>query len=94
MTTKEWFMFVAQPREHSRRARNVEPPQPEHQTSERDEWFFGFASALASIWRLHHDGQMVRHILSSNGITLKHFENAGVDEFDVRAIRTAVNGRR
>ena len=52
--------------------------------------FSGFACALAQIWRLHRDGQMVRHILTASNISLKHLENAGVDEFDLSALRAAM----
>jgi len=82
------------PSEHSRRARNFEPPQPEHQVSERDEWFLSFACALAQIWRLHHDGQMIRHILTSCGISLKHLENAGIDDLDLAALQAAIYPRQ
>lgn len=77
--------------EKSRRVRNYEP---QSRVAEPDDWYLGFASALAQIWRLHHDGQMVRHILSASGIMLKHFESAGVDEFDLSAVREAIRGRR
>lgn len=54
----------------------------------------GYATALAEIWRLHHDGQMVRHILTASGLTLKHLEWGGVEEFDLAAIRDACLGTR
>lgn len=56
----------------------------------QDDWYLGFASALAEIWRLHHDGQMVRHLMTANGITLKHFTEAGVDDIDMEAIGRAL----
>lgn len=60
--------------------------------SNPDDWYLGFACALAQIMRLHRDGQMVRHILSATGVGLKHLEEAGVDEFDFAAVREALRG--
>jgi hypothetical protein len=78
--------------ERSRQARNFEPilivARP---GCEVDDWLVGFGCALAQIWRLHHDGQMVRHIMSANGLPLDLFESAGLDEFDMKALRAAVN---
>ncbi len=54
-----------------------------------DPWYLGYATALAQIWRLHHDGQMVRHILAASGLTFKHLELGGVEECDLAAIRDA-----
>jgi hypothetical protein len=85
--------------EKTRRARNHEPPQPIQLVAstgdpvDPDDWYSGFACALSLIWRLHHDGQMVRHIMSSTGIGLKHLEDAGVDEYELSAVREALRGR-
>lgn len=85
--------------EKSRRVRNCEPPQAitliaeTGQPVDPDDWFSGFASALAQVWRLHHDGAMVRHVMVAGGITLKHFEGCGVDEYDLSAIRDALKAR-
>jgi hypothetical protein len=76
--------------EKSRLVRRKEPAQPITQLGGVDDWYVGYACALAEIWRLHHDGQMVRHILTAGGVTLKHLEESGVDEFDLAAIRAAV----
>lgn len=56
-----------------------------------DPWFHGYATALAQIWRLHHDGQMVRHLLTAGGIRFKALEEAGCDDLDLDAIRSALN---
>ena len=77
--------------ELSRQARNFEPIAS--QDCEADDWLCGFGCALAQIWRLHHDGQMVRHIMSANGLPLHLFESAGLDDFDLQALRAAVAGR-
>jgi hypothetical protein len=45
-----------------------------------DAWLQGFAACLLSIWQLHHDGQMVRHIINANGITLGSLRDSGIDE--------------
>ena len=70
---------VKKTNDKSRRARNLEPPAPIQlivstgTPVDPDDWYSGFGSALAQIWRLHHDGQMVRHLMTSSGFTLKHF---------------------
>lgn len=76
-------------RERSRKVRNREAAPPTH---EQDPWFLGYAAALADVWRLHRDGQMVRHILVAGGLTLKHLEEGGVEDFDLAAIADAVYG--
>lgn len=58
-----------------------------------DPWYLGYAAALAEIWRMHHDGQMVRHLLQSSGITIKHLELGGVDVYDMAAIEAACRPR-
>jgi hypothetical protein len=73
--------------------RRKEPPEPAT-TMTADPWYSGFATALAEIWRLHRDGQMVRHILTSSGITIKHLETGGVDDLDLDAVRSACSARR
>lgn len=78
--------------EKTRRVRNCEPPEPVQHVG-RDDWYLGFACALAEIWRLHHDGSMIRHLLSKSGISIKHLEDAGVDEFDLAAIQNAMARR-
>lgn len=52
-------------------------------------WTRGFASALADVWRLHHDGQMVRHLISANGLSLGDIRLHASD-FDYRSIVAAV----
>lgn len=75
--------------EKSRRARSCDPPQPACDVLDGDEWYAGFASALAQIWRLSHDGQLVRHIMAATGIGPKHFESASVSDYDMAAILAA-----
>jgi hypothetical protein len=57
----------------------------------RDEWYAGYAAALASIWRNHHAGQDVRHALLNDGITIEHLRDAGVEKYDLDAIREALS---
>jgi len=70
--------------------RNCEPSDPITVVT-ADPWYCGYASALAQIWRLHGDGQMVRHLLVAGGITIKHLEVGGVDDLDMGAIYTALS---
>ena len=66
------------------------PPRQTHgRSGDRDEWIAGWASALSAIWRLHHDARMIRHIMISSGITLRHLELAGVEERDLSIVRRA-----
>ena len=81
--------------ERSRQARGFEPIEIcARKDRQVDDWLCGFGTALAQIWRLHHDGQMVRHIMSANGLPLNLFESAGIDEFDMQALRAAVEGKQ
>ena len=50
----------------------------------------GFGIALASIWRCHHDGQMVQHLIRQNNFTLASFSGIGMLDADLTAIRRAV----
>lgn len=79
-------------RQKSYAVRNHEPGEP-ITTVTADPWYQGFASALAEIWRMHHDGQMVRHILQGSGISIKHLEAGGVEDYDMTAITAALAGR-
>lgn len=76
-------------RQKSRAVRLREPAEPTTIVVAHDPWYLGWAAALAEIWRMHRDGQMVRHIMTSSGVTYKHLEQAGVDELDLSAIREA-----
>jgi len=50
----------------------------------------GFGSALASIWRCHHDGQMVRHVVKENNFRLASFRGVGMLDADYAAIKEAM----
>lgn len=50
----------------------------------------GFGAALASIWRCHHDGQMVRHLITQNNFKLASFRGVGMLDADYKAIKSAV----
>jgi hypothetical protein len=54
----------------------------------------GFGAALASIWRCHHDGQMVEHLLKENGLTLASFRGVAILRADYDAICRAIQSRR
>lgn len=58
----------------------------------RDAWIAGFGMALVSIWKLHHDGQMVGHIITANGFTLDTFRDH-VDADDYAVLVDATLGR-
>ena len=50
----------------------------------------GFGAALASIWRCHHDGQMVQHLIKQANFTLASFRDVGMMDTDLAAIKRAV----
>lgn len=50
----------------------------------------GFGAALASIYRCHHDGQMVRQLIKENNFKLTSFKDVGMLPADLAAIRQAV----
>lgn len=54
----------------------------------------GFGIALAQIWRLHHDGQMVQHLMIANGFFLTSFNDVELLESDYEAICQAMAFRR
>lgn len=53
----------------------------------------GFGVALASIWQCHHDGQMVEHLLTQNGLTLDMFRDVDLLPGDYAAICQAIGSR-
>jgi len=59
-------------------------------TPEDKAFMRGFGAALASIWRCHHDGQMVQHLITQNNFTLSSFRGVGMIATDLAAIRRAV----
>jgi hypothetical protein len=61
-----------------------------HQKDQDDAFIRGFGSALATVWRCHHDGQMVRHLIQQSNFTLKSFLGVGLLKADLTAIRQAV----
>lgn len=64
---------------------------PKKLSAEDKAFMRGFGSALASIWRCHHDGQMVAHLIKENNFTLASFRGVGMLDADLAAIRRAVN---
>lgn len=59
----------------------------------RNTFMRGFGVALAEIWRLQHDGQMVEQLLKANGFTIEMFNDVGLVEYDRHAIRDALASR-
>jgi hypothetical protein len=53
----------------------------------------GFGIALATIWRCHHDGQMVQHLIKENNFTLSSFRDVGLLDADYAAIDRALERR-
>lgn len=75
-----------------RRARKARRPP---QSNSVDAAFMrGFGVALASIWRCHHDGQMVEHLLKENGFTFASFKGVDLLRTDYDAICQALKSRK
>lgn len=51
------------------------------------DFYCGFAAALGSLAREHGMPSVAVDIMNCNGVTLKDFENAKVDEFDLKPLR-------
>jgi hypothetical protein len=62
-------------------------PSETYEQVETDEWLCGYAVALANVARLHKDHQTVRDVLKADGLTLAKLKQAGVPEYDLRALR-------
>ncbi|HSX22825.1 MAG TPA: hypothetical protein VLE97_08650 [Gaiellaceae bacterium] len=73
-------------RRHAKRQAKRVPKE----LSEADKAFMrGFGAALASIWRCHHDGQMVRQLIRQNNFTVASFRGVGLLDADYEAIQEA-----
>ena len=64
----------------------------DHARALRNAFMRGFGLALAEVWKLHHDGQMVRHLMSANGFALAEFSDVDLLESDYEAICQAMAG--
>ena len=77
-------------REMTPRWRGQKKPAKAKLSPEDAAFMRGFGIALASIWRCHHDGQMVQHLIKENNFTLASFRGVGMLNADLAAIRRAV----
>lgn len=76
--------------EMNRRWRGKKKPTAKKLSAEDKAFMRGFGIALASVWRCHHDGQMVRHVIKENNFTLASFRDVGMLPADYTAIKQAV----
>lgn len=51
------------------------------------EFIAGFAAAAAEIVRTHGENQIAADVIATNGLMLKDFEGAGLDDYDMSIIR-------
>ena len=65
-------------------------PKAKKLSPEEASFLRGFGTALASIWRCHHDGQMIRHLIKQNNFTFAAFRDVGLLDTDLAAIQKAV----
>ena len=70
--------------------RTTKKPPAKKLSAEDTAFMRGFGTALASIWRCQHEGQMVRQLIKQNGFTLASFRGIGMLDTDLAAIRKAV----
>lgn len=59
-------------------------------TASRDLFTCGYAAALAAVIRMYDQPTIVRNVMSGDGLTLKDFKKAGVEEFDLDILRKAL----
>lgn len=53
-------------------------------------WLTGFAAGLAEIIRVNDDPVQIKDVLEAIGLTVRDFEEAGADEYDLNEIRQKV----
>ncbi len=58
-------------------------------TPGRDDFLCGYAAALGAAWRLCHEDTIVAETLRADGLTLAHMKAAGVEKFDISALKKA-----
>lgn len=68
-------------------------PRKPRLSAEDKAFMRGFGIALATIWRCHHDGQMVTHVIKENNFTLTSFRAVGLLDADYAAIDQALKRR-
>jgi hypothetical protein len=78
---------------HPRRPRKAKRATGKKLSPEDAAFRRGFALALATIWRCHHDGQMVERLLRENSLNLTDFRGLDI-EVDCEMIRQALDSRR
>jgi hypothetical protein len=56
----------------------------------KEDWGFyqGFAAALGSLAREHGEPSVAVDIMRCNGVSLQDLKDAGVEEFDLKPLRT------
>jgi hypothetical protein len=83
-------------RSRRRTATKPRPVQPIQLISEGgvvldpDDWMMGFAHALAKLWQISRDGNMVRRLMDECRITERKLLLADVGEYDRADIRSAM----
>jgi hypothetical protein len=77
-------------REMNRRRPTKKKPAKKTLSAEDAAFMRGFGTALASIWRCHHDGQMVACLIKENNFTIDEFRDVGLFDDDWRVICRAV----
>jgi hypothetical protein len=74
-------------------SRSTVDPWNEKHTVKREQeksFFIGFAMAVGALARDHDQPSVGLDIMRGYGITIKDFEDAGVDSFDTKALRREV----
>lgn len=77
-----------------RRARKAGRSAKKKRVAQDAAFLRGFGCALASIWRCHHDSQMVECLLKENSLKLDDFRNVELLDGDWNAICQAAAARR
>jgi hypothetical protein len=56
---------------------------------ERDEWLCGYAAALSCVVRGWGETGLAKEMMAADGLTFDDFNKAGVEEYDLEALKRA-----
>lgn len=62
------------------------------ETPTHKSWLRGYAAALAAMQRLCNESSTVCSLMVADGLTLRDFRRAGVEDFDMTELRHAARG--
>lgn len=66
------------------------PGRVEKMSDADKHWTRGYAAALATTYRNHHERDTVKHAMTGDGITVDEMVRAGVEDYDLDVIKEAL----